>query len=180
NISRPTTTRDVLIYYAKETGHVKEKLAKAFGLGCLTSDDWNFEHTNDEYIFVTTHWVDKDSLLCDGVLFQARCCAHILNLIVKVGLELANDVFDPYYKQNYVQYCFTTIYGTHALDFVQTILSNLKLLFDKYVKNSKSISSSLAKCSNVLDSDPVDSSLHQLNVNRTDLGGDYDESDDSK
>ncbi|MBA0805480.1 hypothetical protein Gohar_004994 [Gossypium harknessii] len=64
--------------------------------------------------------------------------------------------------------------------FVQTILSNLKLLFDKYVKNSKSISSSLAKCSNVLDNDPVDSSLHQLNVNRTDLGGDYDESDDSK
>ncbi|MBA0636696.1 hypothetical protein Godav_028975 [Gossypium davidsonii] len=248
NISRPTTTRDVLIYYAKEIDHVKEKLAKAFGLGCLTSDDWNSEHTNDEYIFVTTHWVDKDcklqkkiirfralsllitldntscndvivsylknyfranqALLCDGVLFQARCCAHILNLIVKVGLELANDVigkirneikcikmlgipkkrfddgadksFHPHYKQNYVQYCFTTIYGTHALDFVQTILSNLKLLFDKYVKNSKSISSYLAKCSNVWDNDPVDSSLHQLNVNRTDLGGDYDESDDSK
>ncbi|MBA0863463.1 hypothetical protein Goshw_021446 [Gossypium schwendimanii] len=209
NISRPTTTRDVLIYYAKETDHVKEKLAKAFGLGCLTSDDWNFEHTNDEYILVTTHWVDKDSLLCDGVLFQARCCAHILNLIVKVGLELANDVIgkirneikclkmlgipkkrfddgaDKSFRLNVTKklhqdYCFTTIYGTHALDFVQTILSNLKLLFDKYVKNSKSISSSLAKCSNVLDNDPVDSSLHQLNVNRTNLGGDYDESDDSK
>ncbi|MBA0670625.1 hypothetical protein Goklo_024228, partial [Gossypium klotzschianum] len=121
NISRPITTRDVLIYYAKEIDHVKEKLAKAFGLGCLTSDDWNSEHTNDEYIFVTTHWwsIDKknfsitldntscndvivsylknyfranQALLCDGVLFQARCCAHILNLIVKVGLELANDV----------------------------------------------------------------------------------------
>ncbi|MBA0698022.1 hypothetical protein Goari_021534, partial [Gossypium aridum] len=33
----------------------------------------------------------------------------------------------------------------HASDIVQTILSNLKLLFDDYVKNSKSLSYSLAK-----------------------------------
>ncbi|MFQ6648461.1 hypothetical protein Gotur_021700 [Gossypium turneri] len=57
---------------------------------------------------------------------------------------------------------------------VQTILSNLKLLFDQYVKNSKSTSSSLAKSTNVSDNDHVDSSLHQLNVNRVDSGGDYD------
>ncbi|MFQ6626408.1 hypothetical protein Gotur_005548 [Gossypium turneri] len=62
--------------------------------------------------------------------------------------------------------------------FVQTILSNLKLLFEEYVNNSKSISSSLARSSNVLDNDHVGSSLHQINVNRVDLGRDYDESDD--
>ncbi|MBA0785051.1 hypothetical protein Gotri_026084 [Gossypium trilobum] len=114
NISRPTTTRDVLIYYAKEINHVKEKLAKAFGLGCLTSDDWNSEHTNDEYIFVTTHWVDKDCKLQKKIIrfralslpYDARCCAHILNLIVKVGLELANDVIDvlDYKGQQYKEY----------------------------------------------------------------------------
>ncbi|MBA0754669.1 hypothetical protein Gogos_020984 [Gossypium gossypioides] len=38
--------------------------------------------------------------------------------------------------------------------------------------------SSLAGSSNVSDNDHVDSSLHQLNVNSVDLGGDYDESDD--
>ncbi|MBA0851000.1 hypothetical protein Goshw_011171 [Gossypium schwendimanii] len=92
NISRQTTTRDVLIYYAKEKDHVKEKLVKAPSLICLTSDNWNSEHTNDEYIFITAHWVDKDSLLYNGVLFQVRCCTHILHLIVKVGLELADDV----------------------------------------------------------------------------------------
>ncbi|MFQ6626009.1 hypothetical protein Gotur_004628 [Gossypium turneri] len=58
--------------------------------------------------------------------------------------------------------------------------SNFKLLFDEYANNSKSTSSSLVRSSNVLDNDPVDSSLHQLNVNRADLGGEYDESDDYK
>ncbi|MBA0765250.1 hypothetical protein Gotri_014476 [Gossypium trilobum] len=65
-------------------------------------------------------------------------------------------------------------------NFVQTILSNLRLLFDEYVKKLKSTSSSLARSSNVSNNDPVDSSLHQHNVNSADLGGDYDESDDYK
>ncbi|MFQ6660583.1 hypothetical protein Gotur_029054 [Gossypium turneri] len=47
NISRQTTTRDVLMYYAKERDHVKEELAKEPRLICLTSDNWNSEHTND-------------------------------------------------------------------------------------------------------------------------------------
>ncbi|MBA0825064.1 hypothetical protein Goarm_021683 [Gossypium armourianum] len=42
------------------------------------------------------------------------------------------------------------------------------------------MSSSLAGSSNVSDNDPFDSSLHQLNVNRANLRGDYDESDDYK
>ncbi|MBA0609125.1 hypothetical protein Godav_021242 [Gossypium davidsonii] len=37
------------------------------------------------------------------------------------------------------------------------------------------MSSSLAGSSNVSDNDPVDSSLHELNVNRANLRGDYDE-----
>ncbi|KAG8496708.1 hypothetical protein CXB51_007808 [Gossypium anomalum] len=302
NISRHIAARDVLMYYAKERDRVKEELAKAPGLICLTSDNWNSEHTNDEYICITAHWVDKywklqkriirfralfppydglniadelvlclsqwgidkkifsitldnasyndvmvsclknrfranRAILCDGAFFQVRCCAHILNLIVKSGLELADDVvakirngineewrnvailckflkvfydvtcvfsgsnyptanlyfrgvwkvhkvlldtvkgpysfltpmvkqmqekfnkywaeyslilscaaiLDPRYKLNYVQYCFTTIYGIHASDFVETILSNLRLLFDD-----------------------------------ADFGGDFDESDDYK
>ncbi|KAG8490887.1 hypothetical protein CXB51_014711 [Gossypium anomalum] len=375
NISRHTAARDVLMYYAKERDRVKEELAKAPGLICLTSDNWNSEHTNDEYICITAHWVDKDwklqkriirfralfppydglniadelvlclsqwgidkkifsitldnasyndvmvsclknrfranrAILCDGAFFQVRCCAHILNLIVKAGLELADDVvakirngikyikksgirrkrfydmadknvldywaqrdkdyqmfalsseewrnvailckflkvfydvtcvfsgsnyptanlyfrgvwnvhnvlldtvkgpysfltpmvkqmqekfnkywaeyslilscaaiLDPRYKLNYVQYCFTTIYGIHASDFVETILSNLRLLFDEYVKKSKSTSSSLAGSSNVSDKNPVDSSLDEHNVNSADFGGDFDESDDYK
>ncbi|TYH65772.1 hypothetical protein ES332_D06G078200v1 [Gossypium tomentosum] len=381
NISRHTTARDVLMYYAKKKDRVKEELTKASGLICLTSDNWKSEHTNGEYICVTTHWVDKDwklqkriirfralfpphdglniadelvlclsqwgidkkifsftldnasyndvmvsclknrfranrAILCDGAFFQVRCCAHILNLIVKAGLELAADfvgkirngiryikksgicrkrfydvadksfhlnvtkklrqdvyvldywgqrdkdyqmfalsneewrnvailckflkvfydvtcvfsgsnypkanlyfrgvlkvhkvfldtvkgpysfltpmlilscaaILDPRYKLNYVQYCFTTIYGIHASDFVETILSNLRLLFDEYVKKSKSKSSSLAGSSNVSDKIPVDSDFDEHNdncnnrffPNSADFGGYFDESDDYK
>ncbi|TYI76817.1 hypothetical protein E1A91_D06G103500v1, partial [Gossypium mustelinum] len=359
--------------------HVKEELAKAPGLICLTSDNWNSEHTNDEYICISAHWVDKDwklqkriirkifsitldnasyndvmvsclknrfranrAILCDGAFFQVRCCAHILNLIVKAGLELSDDVvckirngiryikksgihrkrfydvadksfhlnvtkklrqdvcmrwnstylmlesslyykdvldywgqqdkdyqmfalsseewrnvailckflkvfydvtcvfsgsnypmanlyfrgvwkvhkllidivkcpysfltpmvkqmqekfnkywaeyslilscaaiLNPRYKLNYVQYCFKTIYGVHASDFVETILSNLRLLFDEYVKKSKSMSFSLAGSSNFSDKNPVDSGLDEHNDNSVDFGGYFDESDDYK
>ncbi|KAG8500805.1 hypothetical protein CXB51_002990 [Gossypium anomalum] len=89
-------------------------------------------------------------------------------------------ILDPRYKLNYVQYCFTTIYGIHASDFVETILSNLRLLFDEYVKKSKSTSSSLVRSSNALDKNPVDFILDEHNVNSVDFGGDFDESDDYK
>ncbi|PPS12744.1 hypothetical protein GOBAR_AA07902 [Gossypium barbadense] len=89
-------------------------------------------------------------------------------------------ILDPRYKLNYVQYCFTTIYGIHASDFVETILSNLRLLFDEYVKKSKSMFSYLAGSSNVSNKNPVDSSLDEHNVNSVDFGGDFDESDDYK
>ncbi|MBA0795732.1 hypothetical protein Gohar_006571, partial [Gossypium harknessii] len=92
------------------------------------------------------------------------CCNFISSLQVKLCAVLF------YYNLRYS--CFRLC--------VQTILNNLKLLFDEYVKNSKSTSSSLTGSSNILDNNPIDSSLHQLKVNRVDLGEDYDESDDHK
>lgn len=32
------------------------------------------------------------ALLCDGTFFQIKCCGHIVNLIVQVGLRLVDDV----------------------------------------------------------------------------------------
>ncbi|KAK8260422.1 hypothetical protein V6Z12_D13G120000 [Gossypium hirsutum] len=65
-------------------------------------------------------------------------------------------ILDPRYKLNYVQYCFNTLYGIHASDFLETILSNHRLLFDEYVKKSKSTYSSLVGSSNVPDNNPLD------------------------
>ncbi|MFQ6649763.1 hypothetical protein Gotur_022329 [Gossypium turneri] len=56
----------------------------------------------------------------------------------------------------------------------------LKLLFDEYAKNTKSMYSFMAGIFNVSDNDPIDSSLHQLNVYRIYFGGDCDESNDYK
>ncbi|MBA0631969.1 hypothetical protein Godav_000793, partial [Gossypium davidsonii] len=56
----------------------------------------------------------------------------------------------------------------------------LKLLFDEYAKNTKSMYSFMARIFNVSDNDPIDSSLHQLNVYRIYFGGDCDESNDYK
>ncbi|KAB2035951.1 hypothetical protein ES319_D04G188800v1 [Gossypium barbadense] len=321
NISRYTAARDVLMYYAKERDRVKEELAKAPGLICLTSDNWNSEHTNYEYICVTAHWVDKDwklqkriirfralfplydglniadelvlclsqwgidkkifsitldnasyndvmvsclknhfranrAILCDGAFFQVRCCAHILNLIVKAGLKLADDVVGKI--RNGIRYirksgirrkrfydvadksfhlnvtkklrqdvCVrwnstylmleSSLYYKDVLDywgqrdkdyqifalsneewrnvailckflkvfydvtyFVEIILSNLRLLFDEYVKKSKSTSSSLAGSSNVSNKNPIDSGLDEHNDSSADFGGYFDESDDYK
>ncbi|TYG62091.1 hypothetical protein ES288_D07G199900v1 [Gossypium darwinii] len=61
--------------------------------------------------------------------------------------------------------------------FVETILCNLRLLFDEYVKKSKSTSSSLAGSSNVSDKNPVDSGLDGHNDSSVDFVGYFDESD---
>ncbi|MBA0610874.1 hypothetical protein Godav_011639, partial [Gossypium davidsonii] len=160
----------------------------------LTSDNWNSEHTNDEYFCIIAYWVDKGWKLQKRIKrfralsppYDVRCCAHILNLIVKANLELTDDVVDvlDYWGQQDKDYQIFSLFNEEWGNVVilckiwKTILSNLKLLFEEYVNNSKSMSSSLAGSSNVSDNDHVDSSLHQLNVNRVDLERDYDESDD--
>ncbi|MFQ6643237.1 hypothetical protein Gotur_018041, partial [Gossypium turneri] len=87
NISRQKTTRDVLMYYAKERDHVKVVLVKAPSLISLTFDNWNSKHTNDEYICITAHWVDKDWKRQKRIIkFRA------LSPLYDAGLELVDDV----------------------------------------------------------------------------------------
>ncbi|MFQ6630774.1 hypothetical protein Gotur_009834, partial [Gossypium turneri] len=87
------------------------------------------------------------------------------------------EKFNKYWAEYSLMLSCAAILDPH---FVETILSNLRLLFDGYVKKSKSTSSSLARSSNVSDKNLVDSSLDEHNVNSVDFGGDFEGSDDYK
>ncbi|GAB2287410.1 hypothetical protein Dimus_039825 [Dionaea muscipula] len=57
-------------------------------LATLTVDNCS---SNDAMIPLLLEKLDPDSLLCGGRLFHMRCAAHILNLIVKDGLEVIKE-----------------------------------------------------------------------------------------
>lgn len=79
--------------------HTKDVLCETL-LSCLM--DWNLDRkissitvdncsTNDAMIDSLLQKLDTDSLLLGGDLFHMRCCAHILNLIVKDGLNVIKE-----------------------------------------------------------------------------------------
>ncbi|OMO93686.1 putative Zinc finger, BED-type [Corchorus olitorius] len=84
-------------------------------------------------------------------------------------------ILDPRYNVNYVEYCYTKLYGCHASEFVQTVLNTLRLLFEEYVKNSNPNPSCLSGNSN------LDVSLEVSNVSsEAGVRLNNDESDDHK
>ncbi|KAK3204788.1 hypothetical protein Dsin_018834 [Dipteronia sinensis] len=57
-------------------------------LSTLTVDNCS---TNDKVIEFMLEKLNKNDLWLNGQLYQVRCCAHILNLIVKDGLAVIGD-----------------------------------------------------------------------------------------
>ncbi|KAG6518550.1 hypothetical protein ZIOFF_022029 [Zingiber officinale] len=57
-------------------------------LSTLTVDNCT---TNDAMIELILDKLPPSSLISEGKLFHMRCCAHILNLVVRDGLELISD-----------------------------------------------------------------------------------------
>lgn len=79
--------------------HTADVLADAL-VNCLF--DWNLDRklstltvdnctTNDAMLDKIIEKIHATSLLLDGSLFHMRCCAHILNLIVRDGLDVIKE-----------------------------------------------------------------------------------------
>ncbi|KAL0814308.1 hypothetical protein Bca101_070751 [Brassica carinata] len=90
----------ILVFSELKPPHTGEEVANKL-ISCLK--EWGLEKKvfsmtldnatyNDSMQKILKHRLQMASgngLLCDGKFFHVRCCAHILNLIVKEGLELA-------------------------------------------------------------------------------------------
>ncbi|XP_021860821.1 zinc finger BED domain-containing protein RICESLEEPER 2 isoform X2 [Spinacia oleracea] len=66
--SRTIVRRELFSMYLKERDNIKEMLAKAPGRICLTVGNWKARDTKDEYICVTTHFIDEHWKLLKRVL----------------------------------------------------------------------------------------------------------------
>ncbi|KAM3320331.1 zinc finger BED domain-containing protein DAYSLEEPER-like [Capsicum chacoense] len=84
-ISRNTAKADILKFFIKEWGIEKK-------IFTLTLDNASCNKGVVDHL--KSHLSLMHSLVCDGKLFHIRCGNHILNLIVKAGLEKADEAIE--------------------------------------------------------------------------------------
>ncbi|KAA8538184.1 hypothetical protein F0562_027792 [Nyssa sinensis] len=159
----------ILRFFYVPAPHNKEVLSDAL-VDCLL--DWNIDRklstitldnctTNDVVIDNIGSKLDSSSLLLDGRVLHMRCCAHILNLIVKDGLEVIGQgserlcdsvvfwtatqaiVLDSRYKLRLVSYYFENIYGEGAQFDVEKIRRDCYDLLHEYKAKSRAIGTSV-------------------------------------
>ena len=82
--------------------HTAEILAGVFANSLI---DWNIDHklstitvdncsTNDAMLSYMLDKLSQRDMLLHGKVLHMRCCAHILNLIVKEGLEIIESAIE--------------------------------------------------------------------------------------
>lgn len=73
-LSRQTIQRDITSQYKENKLIVAQELQNAPGRICFTTDNWRSEHTIDEFMCVTAHWIDKNWKLQKRMIkFGALC-----------------------------------------------------------------------------------------------------------
>ncbi|TXG53251.1 hypothetical protein EZV62_022420 [Acer yangbiense] len=130
-----------------QCSHTSEMLANVM-MNCLL--EWNIEQkvsaltvdncsTINAMIPIILEKLSSDSLLLSGDMFHMRCFAHILNLIVKHGLDMINDsikrIRDS--KMKAMECYFPAIYGDKTSDEIKKIHDLLLRMIKGYEGKSK-------------------------------------------
>ncbi|KAL5130646.1 Zinc finger BED domain-containing protein RICESLEEPER 2 [Glycine soja] len=115
-ISRNTLKLDILKFYESERAKTMKLILKNSSRIAITTYMWTASNQNKGYMTITAHFIDNNwnlpsrlmstndamipkilskfggsSFILGGTYFHMRCCAHILNLIVKDGMSIIHD-----------------------------------------------------------------------------------------
>ncbi|XP_010271391.1 PREDICTED: zinc finger BED domain-containing protein DAYSLEEPER-like [Nelumbo nucifera] len=130
NVSRHTARRDIMSSYVKEREGVKSDMSNTLGWICLASNNWRSEHTDDEFMCITAHWIDNNWKLQKRII-RFKALAPPFD-----GLSLVDEVA----MIRLVEYCFDKLYGNEAEEHVNAITQSLHDLFNEYKEKFSSTS----------------------------------------
>lgn len=117
-ISRTTIQRDTLSQYKKHKLIVHEELQCAPGRISFTTDNWRSEHTGDEFMCITAHWIDRQWKLQKRIIKFGALSPSL------DGASLADEVLLSLgdWKISEKVFCFTVDNASYN----DTMISSLK------------------------------------------------------
>ncbi|GLT87746.1 hypothetical protein SLE2022_058110 [Rubroshorea leprosula] len=125
--------------YEKERVKVYEMLSKLHGRINLAVEMWSSPE-NAEHLCFTAHYIDDDWKLQKKILnlvtldsshTEDMLSEVIIKCLMEWDIEFA-AILDPRFKMKLVEYYFSQIYGSTALDRIKEVSDGLKELFNAY------------------------------------------------